>query len=379
MSIVQVDDDDESRIVYDGRWQLNEDRQASESTEHQATRSGARATFTFIGTLLTPSMRAISVWTTSGSSIAVFGSVGSTEDGHPRTGYVLDDVVHTPFANPGSYGYRQELFASPQLEPGFHVLEIRAGDVDFWLDYIQYTPGDATSDTTTHITTSSSSNPDPPSSQSTLTTISSIGETLRAPSPSITPVSPINTSSSLLSSRPSFSITISTPQNLTSSQTFESTNSQQPTTTSQTPTTSSTAATGSSTEKSNGLSRAVLIGVIGGLISILLALIILFIWLRRRRAAAKGLLCFEILVSKISNGWLGQQLRPRLSRRLLHLRHQSPQKANWPPTIGSVRGGPTSQKTDQSCPDIPGALLTRCLFLKTGVGRLQRLTRMQQL
>ncbi|TFK35234.1 hypothetical protein BDQ12DRAFT_322443 [Crucibulum laeve] len=124
MSIVRVDDTD-SAFVYTGSWQRADGTNEFLGGAHGSRWQGGTADYTFTGT-----------------SIAVFGTLGNNSTTDITSTYSIDGTRAGTFVQPhnGSTSYRQQMFRSGQLSSGEHTLHVRLDSQDawYWLDYVEY-------------------------------------------------------------------------------------------------------------------------------------------------------------------------------------------------------------------------------------------------
>ncbi|TFK35235.1 hypothetical protein BDQ12DRAFT_726180 [Crucibulum laeve] len=124
-SVVRVDDNDPA-FVYSGNWQPTQGTNEFMGTAHGARTAGDTASFTF-----------------SGTSIAVFGTIGNNPDNVIISSYTIDGNPSGSFFQPRneSTSYRQQIFRSGDLTPDTHTLVITLNSPYpwYWLDYVEYT------------------------------------------------------------------------------------------------------------------------------------------------------------------------------------------------------------------------------------------------
>ncbi|KAF8064351.1 hypothetical protein FPV67DRAFT_1672066 [Lyophyllum atratum] len=128
---VIVDDRDYSKLSFGRGWYLGGTSSEFDGSTTGTRRAGAHAAFTFSGV-------------SSGSTVAVYGTVAPATDGPPHIStYSIDGgspVTYT--AVPGSgVQYKQRFFRSPELAEGQHTLVITSTvpGTSFWLDYFEIT------------------------------------------------------------------------------------------------------------------------------------------------------------------------------------------------------------------------------------------------
>ncbi|GBE80053.1 hypothetical protein BKA93DRAFT_202935 [Sparassis latifolia] len=147
---IKVDDADPS-ITYSTGWTFNISSAQYDDTYHGATKAGMTATFTF-----------------TGISVAAYGSLGSWDVfGRPVTSYTIDgnyiSAYQAPIVDPPYYTVNTLYFQSSELSQGTHTLVITnlngTPPSEFWLDYVIYLPGAAT---TAPASTPTTDSPPPP-------------------------------------------------------------------------------------------------------------------------------------------------------------------------------------------------------------------------
>ncbi|KIK83955.1 hypothetical protein PAXRUDRAFT_832016 [Paxillus rubicundulus Ve08.2h10] len=141
-------DDRDPWITYTGDWFLGGESPEYQNTTHGTTTAGSSASFNFTGT-----------------SVGVYGTVGSTQFYHVDVGspisiYNLDHFPAVSFYAPAlnSASYHYQFYISPPLNDTIHYLVITSVNMSsvLWLDYLQYTPSSDSS--SSNITTSSALN-----------------------------------------------------------------------------------------------------------------------------------------------------------------------------------------------------------------------------
>ncbi|KAI0789777.1 hypothetical protein C8Q75DRAFT_806929 [Abortiporus biennis] len=183
-SVIQVDDRDPN-IGYTGDWLLGGNpTEELDGTTHAATSNGSTITYSFKGT-----------------SITFFGTItGSPSPGSiPSTSsFSLDgsSAVLVTVPQPIDTVYRHAFYVSPKLEDGEHTLIVTAINTDtddmMWFDYFEYLPS------------SLSSTPPAPTVSSTSHSISSTPNPVLPTSPSSTAIPPsLTPSNTALGSSPS--------------------------------------------------------------------------------------------------------------------------------------------------------------------------------
>ncbi|CCM03342.1 uncharacterized protein FIBRA_05471 [Fibroporia radiculosa] len=286
-------DDTSPLISYSSGWVLAGSSAEYNQTRHGASTAGQTATFTFNGT-----------------SIAVYGSLGSIDVyGQPQTQYSIDGevsaVYDAPIITPGTYTDHTLFYCSPPLTAGVHTLGIEnlngTAPSEFWLDYIIYVPSDlqavlatSTSQTSAAPTTSSSSN-----SVATTTTPTSTPPVLTPPTstpPTSTPPTSTPPTSNSPTSTASTSTTLASSSSTSPTSTVPTraattlTNPPLPTapatiTTSVSSTSSGTAgkvASAALSSKSTNVG-AIAGSVVGGVVGLALIFAALFFFYRRKR------------------------------------------------------------------------------------------------
>lgn len=296
-------DDTSNLIEYSAGWTagfsgsgISDDVAEYMQTKHGASSAGRTAKFSFTGmfwiTCFSQFMFLCSISNSSGitkgTSVAVYGSLGSVDVyGIPVSSYSVDGgntaTYTAPIIQPGGFQTHVAFYQSPVLPPGTHELVITnvngTAPSVLWIDFILYDPSQSTGETgggaTTGGGTSSPSN-EPASSPSSSPTSSPQSS---APSSSLSTTA--NASSKTLpisSGSPSIGLSIG------------------PTSTSSlTPSASGSSTFGGpvavGTEGASLLSPtkrtptgAIVGGVIGGIVVLALLSVLLFLCYRRRRS-----------------------------------------------------------------------------------------------